>query len=140
MPITAANLLERILCLVNESSPESTKTNLDQSTVEENLGVDVEVADCLLKMRHQHHIARLVVVIVKCQEVDLAQHCPSPNDALAVLEEIRAKGLDERGGVVRDLTRSDSRVKTGRDRFPCVGLEDCYNLRWLENMLAACGF
>ena len=113
---------------------------MDEGTVEENLGVDVEVADSVLQMGHEHHVASLVVMLMQRQEVDLAQHFPSPNDALAILEEIRAKGLDEGGGVVGDLTRSDSRVKTGRDRFPCVGLEDCYNLRWLENMLAGCEF
>jgi hypothetical protein len=37
-------------------------------------------------VRHEHHVASLVVLVVQSQEVDLAQHGPRADDALTVLE------------------------------------------------------
>jgi len=61
---TATDFLEGVLRLINETGTESTETDLDKCAVEKNLAVDVEVADGLLQMRHEHHIASLVVVVV----------------------------------------------------------------------------
>lgn len=41
----AADLLESVLGLVDESRAESAKTDLNEGSVKENLSVDVEVAD-----------------------------------------------------------------------------------------------
>ena len=87
---TAADFLKGGLSFVDKSGPESTKTNLDKSSVEQYLAVDIERADGLLQVRHQHHIACLVVIIMEGKEVNLAQHSASTDDALAVYEEVVA--------------------------------------------------
>jgi hypothetical protein len=91
---TAANLLESVLSLVDETLAECTEANLDQSSVEEDLAQNVEVGDVLLKMRHQHHVTSLVVLAVKGKEVDLAQHSASTNNAVAVAEKVVAENVD----------------------------------------------
>ena len=128
LPVATANLLQRGLCLVDETGTERAETDLDQRAVEENLCVDVKVANGLLQMRHEHHVASLVVLVVQRQEVDLAQHGASADDALTVLEEVCAKSLYEGGGVVGDGAGGDLRVKALRDRLPDVVLEDSDNL------------
>ena len=101
LSIAAADLLEGILRLVDEAGAEGAEADLHECAVEENLGVDVEVIDRVLEMRHQHHVACAEVLVVEREVVDLAQHGPGPNDALAVLEEVGAEGLHEGAGVGR---------------------------------------
>jgi hypothetical protein len=102
-----ADLLEGVLCFVDESGTESAKADLNKSTIEEDLGVNVEVADCLLQVGHQHHIASLVVAVMQSKEVDLAKHCTRADDALAVDKQVIAKDVDESGGVCDLATRGD---------------------------------
>jgi hypothetical protein len=61
---TSADLLESVLRLVNETGTESAESDLDEGSVEEDLGANIEVGDCLLKMRHQEHVTSAVVLIV----------------------------------------------------------------------------
>ena len=96
---TAANFRESSLGFVDEASAEGTQADLNESTVEEDLGADVEVGNVLGEMRHEHQITRSVVLVVKSKEVDLAKHRARPNDTIAVSEEIVAESLDE----VRDF-------------------------------------
>jgi len=61
---TSANLLKSSLSFIDKTGPESTKADLNKSSVEEDLAVNIECVDGLLQMRHQHHVASLVVVVV----------------------------------------------------------------------------
>lgn len=127
----AADLLESVLCLVDKSGAESAETNLDKGSVEENLGVDVEVADAFLQVRHEHHVASLVVVVVQCQEVNLAQHGASTENALAVEEKVVAEGIDEGGWVAVVGLWGDFGVEGSWNLLPAVLLEDLDNGSWL---------
>jgi hypothetical protein len=66
-------------------------------------------------MRHKHHVASLIVVVVESQEVDLAEHGTSADDALAVDKEIVAKNTDK-SSCIGDL------VPWGN-----CGVEGCWN-------------
>ena len=127
----AADLLESVLGLVDESGAESAKTDLNKGSVEENLGVDVEVADRLLQVRHEHHVASLVVVVMESQEVNLAQHGASTENALAVEEKVLAESVDEGGGVWVLGLWSDLRLERSWNGLPAVLLKDLDNSRWL---------
>lgn len=135
LSVAAANFLQRCLCLVNQSCAERAQAYLYQSTVEKNLCADIEVADSVLEMGHEHHVASLIVLVVQSQEVDLAQHSPGADDALRVPEEVCAEGLDERGGVVGGRARSDLGIDTGGKSFPGVVLEDRDNLGGLYTLV-----
>lgn len=124
LPVASADFLKRRLCLVDETSAESTETDLYKRTVEEDLSVYVKVADGLLQMRHEHHVTSLVVLIVQREEVDLAQHGAGSDDTLAVSEEVCAESLDERGGVVGDGAWGDLRVEVLWNGLPDVTLKD----------------
>ncbi len=129
---TAADLLKSVLCLVDETCAESAKADLDEGPVEEDLGVDIEVADSLLQVRHEHHVASLVVVVVEGQEVNLAQHGTGAENALAVKEEVIAESVDEGGGVGVSTLWSDVGGKGCRNGLPAVLLEDLNNCCWLR--------
>jgi hypothetical protein len=92
---TAADLLESSLCFVNQTSSKGAETNLDKSSVEENLTVDVEGVDGFLQMGHKHHITGLIVVVVKSEEVNLAKHSSGSDNAFAVDEKVVAENVDE---------------------------------------------
>jgi hypothetical protein len=96
---TSANLLKSSLCFVDQTSSESAETNLDESSVEENLAVNIESVDSLLQMGHEHHITGLIVIVVESEEVDLAKHSSGSNDALTVDKEVVAEGIDESSGI-----------------------------------------
>jgi hypothetical protein len=132
LPVAAADLLERSLGLVDKTSTEGAKTDLYKRAVEQDLSVDVKVIDRLLQVRHEHHVASLVVLVVQSQEVDLAQHCPRTDDALTVLEEVCAECLDDGGCVVGEFAGSGCGFEVSRNRLPCLGLEDLNNRRGLE--------
>lgn len=128
---TAANLLEGVLCLVNKTLAECAETNLDQSSVVENLALDVEVGDVLLKMRHQHHVTSLVVLAVESEEVDLAQHSSGTDNTLAVAEQVVAKNVDKVAGVLCLVPGSDDRLDRVANRLPAVLLKGLDNLSGL---------
>ena len=127
LPVAAADLLERSLGLVDKTGAESAETNLYERAVEENLGVDVEVADGLLQVRHEPHVASLVVLVVQSQEVNLAKHCPRADDTLAVPEEVCAECLNEGGCVGGERARCSGGVEVGWDCLPSLVLEDLNN-------------
>jgi hypothetical protein len=68
---------------------------------------------------------------VQREEVDLAQHGAGSDDALAVLEEVCAKSLDKRGGVVGAGAGGDFGVEILWDGLPDVTLKDVNDLRGL---------
>jgi hypothetical protein len=123
-----ANLLEGVLGLVDKSLAEGTETNLDQSSVVEDLALDVEVGDVLLKMRHQHHITSPVVLAVESEEVDLAQHGAGTNNALAVAEKVVAENVDKVAGVLCLVAGSNDRLDRVANGLPAVLLEGLDNL------------
>lgn len=82
-------------------------------------------------MRHEHHIASLVVVVVECQEVNLAQHGASTENALAVEEKVLAESVDEGGGVCVLGLWSDLGLEGSWNGLPAVLLKDLDNSRWL---------
>jgi hypothetical protein len=129
---TAANLLEGVLSLVNETLAESTETNLDQSSVVKDLALDVKVGDVLLKMRHQHHVTSLVVLAVEGKEVNLTQHSSGTNNAVAVAEKVVAKNVDEVASVLSLVTGGDDGLDRLADGLPAVLLEGLDNLGGLK--------
>lgn len=86
----AADLLEGILGVVDEALAERAETDLDEGTVVENLALDVEVGDVLLEMGHEHHVTSLVVLAVEGEEVHLAEHGASTDNAFALDEQVVA--------------------------------------------------
>lgn len=136
MATTTADFLESGLGFVDESGPEGTQANLDKRSVEKYLAVDIEGADCLLQMGHQHHIAGLVIIVVESQEVDLAKHSSSANNTLAIGEEVVAENIDESIGIRDLIPGSDGRVEGAWDRLPTVFFQNFYDYGWLVMTLA----
>ena len=95
----SANFLQGVLRIVHEAFAERAESHLHNCAVVENLSLDVEVGDGLLQMGHERHIPSLVVIAVESEEVDMAQHGAGSDDALAVVEEVVGKNLDEVGGI-----------------------------------------
>jgi hypothetical protein len=85
-----------------------------------------------LKMRHEHHIAGLVVLVVQSQEVDLAEHCPCSDDAFAEFEEICAKCLYKGSGIAGGRSRGDFGVEGFGDGLPRLCFENLNNLGGLR--------
>ena len=129
---TATDLLERVLGVVDETLAESAKADLDEGAVVENLGGDIEVGDSLLKMGGEHQVARLVVLIVQSQEVDLAKHGTSADDTLAVLEQVVGKDVDELASIAGLAARGDLGLGLSRDLLPRVLLENLDDLCGLQ--------
>lgn len=124
----AADLLQSVLSLVDKTLSEGTETNLDQSSVVEDLALDIEIGDVLLQMRHQHHITSLVVLAVEGEEVDLAQHSAGTDNTLAVAEKIVAENVDKVASVLCLVTGSDDRLDGVANGLPAVLLEGLDNL------------
>ena len=136
LPTTAADLLEGILSIINESLSESAESDLDQRPVVENLARDIEAGDTLLQMRHKHHVSSLVVLIMQSQEVNLAEHGSSTNDTVAVDKEIGRECIDQKGWVGRVYARRDAGVDASRREPPAVLLQNLDNLsRLIGNKL-----
>ena len=95
----ATDILQCDLRLIDEVGSEGAETNLYKSTVEENLGVNVETGNGLLQMRHQKHVPSSVVLIMKREVIDLTEICPRSNDVDAVLEEVGAQYLHQSGRI-----------------------------------------
>ena len=112
---TAADLLESSLCFVDQAGSESAEANLDKSSVEENLAVDVEGINGFLQMRHKHHITGLVVVVVQSEEVNLTKHSSGSNNAFAIDEQVVAEDVNESSGIGNFAARGNIRVKFGRN-------------------------
>lgn len=129
---TAADLLEGVLRVVDETLAESAKADLNEGTVVENLGGDVEVGDSLLKMGGEHQVARLVVLIVQSQEVDLAKHGTGADDALAVLEQVVGKDVDELASIAGLAAGGNFGIGLSRNLLPRVLLEDLDDLGGLK--------
>ena len=91
----SAYLLKSGLCFVDETSSEGAEPNLNKSSVEEDLAVNVEGVDGFLQMGHEHHIAGFVVVVVQSEEVNLAEHSSGSNDAFAMDEKVVAENVNE---------------------------------------------
>lgn len=133
---TATDLLKCVLGLVDKSRAESTETDLNKSPVEQNLAVDVEVADSFLQMRHEHHVASLVVIVVKSEEVDLAKHSTGTDDAFAVEEKVIAENADESGRITDLSMWGDCGLECRGNSSPALLLEDLDNSGRLDNTLA----
>lgn len=129
---TAADLLESVLGLVNETLAESTKTNLHQSTVVKNLALHIKVGNVLLKMGHQHHITSLVVLAVEGEEVNLAQHGSGTDNTVAVAEEVVAENIDEVASVLSLVAGGDDRLDGLANDLPAVLLKGLDNLGGLK--------
>jgi hypothetical protein len=97
---------------------------LDEGTVEEDLAVDIEGVDSFLQMRHKHHIASFVVVVVQSEEINLAQHSPGSDDAFAVDKKVVAESIDQSCSVSSLVPRGDSRIKRFWDGLPAVLLQN----------------
>jgi len=50
-------------------------------------------------MRHQHHIASLVIIVVQGKEVNLAKHSSGTDDAFAVDEQVVAENVDKSSSI-----------------------------------------
>ena len=131
---TSADFLEGCLCLVDKTSSESAETDLDESSVEQDLAVHVESVDCLLQMGHQHHIACLVVVVVQCEEVNLAKHSSSSDNAFAVDKEVIAQDVDKGCGIGNLASWGDGGIQRCRDCLPAIFLENLDDCRWLREV------
>ena len=134
----AADLLQRHLCVVHKTGTEGAEADLDQRSVEQDLRVDVEVVDGLLQVRHEHHVAGSVILVVEREVVYVTQHGSRPDEVLAVLVEIGAERADQVGALDR-VSRRNRRVERGRNRFPGVLLEDGDHLSRLHDMGSATG-
>lgn len=69
-------------------------------------------------------------------EVDLAQHCSSTNDAFAVGEEVIAKNVDQGCGVSFCASGSDGGVQRRRESLPAVFFQDFDDSSRLYEVLA----
>jgi len=86
-------------------------------------------------MRHQHHIACLVVVVVESKEVNLAEHSPSADNAFAVDEKVVAQNIDKGSSIGNFSSRSNGRIQWAGNRLPAVLFQDLDDRRWLTIML-----
>lgn len=82
-------------------------------------------------MRHEHHVASLVVVVVERQEVNLAQHGTGAEDALAVKEKVVAESVDEGSGVWALGLWSNLGLEACWNCLPAVLLKNLNNGGWL---------
>lgn len=135
---TAADLLKSVLSIIDQTLSESAKTDLNQSSVEQNLAENIEVGDRLLEMRHQHHVTSLVVLAVESKEVDLAKHGSGTNNALTVAEQVVAKNVDQVVGILSLASRGDDGLHRVTNSLPAVLLESLDNLSRLHVGLAMC--
>jgi hypothetical protein len=71
-------------------------------------------------MRHEEHVTGFVVVVVQCEEINLAEHSTGANYALTIDKEIVAKNVDKDGGIRNLTSGSNCGVELGRDRFPAI--------------------
>lgn len=124
----AADLLQSVLGIIDKTLAESAETNLDQSSVVQDLALDVKVGDVLLQMRHQHHVTGLVVLAVKGEEVNLAQHGSGTDNTVAVAEQVVAENIDEVASVLGLVAGSDDRLHRVANSLPAVLLESLDNL------------
>jgi hypothetical protein len=70
---------------------------------------------------------------MQSKEVHLAQHGAGTDDALAVVEQVRAKSVDQAAGVLRLGARADDGLGISADRLPAVlleSLDDLGGLSW----------
>ena len=132
LPSATADLRKCVLSLIDETSAESTQTDLNKRAVEEDLCADVKVGNALSKVRHEHQVTRAVVLVVKGEVVDLAQHRACFDDTITVHIEVVAEGLNEASHITSLATRSDGRVQVGRKGLPSSFLQNRDNLRRLE--------
>jgi len=93
--LSGEDLLEGRLSFADETETESAETNLNDSSVVEDLGVDVCVTDGILKMRHEEHVAGGVVVVVKGVVVDVGKHGSGSEERVAGLVEVDADSANE---------------------------------------------
>jgi hypothetical protein len=83
-------------------------------------------------MRHQHHVTSLVVLAVKGEEVNLAQHSSGTNNTVAVAEKVVAENIDEVTSVLGLVTGGDDGLNRLADGLPAVLLEGLDNLGGLK--------
>jgi hypothetical protein len=79
-------------------------------------------------MRHEHHVASLVVLAVEGEEIDLAQHGSGTDDAVAVAEKVVTEDMDQAAGVTGLAAGSDNRVELFTSCLPASLLECVNNL------------
>jgi hypothetical protein len=118
------DLLKSGLGFVDKTGSKSAESDLDEGTVEEDLAVDIEGVDGFLQMRHEHHIACLVVVVVQSEEINLAQHSAGSDDAFAVNKEVVAESIDQSCSIGSLVPRGDGRIKPFWDGLPAVLLQN----------------
>lgn len=127
----AANLLQGVLSIVDEALAEGAETDLDESSVVQDLALDVEAGDSLLQVRHEHHVTSLVVVVVQGEEVDLGEQSSGTEDALAVGVKVGAEDVDQLSRLLSTGTRGGGGVDVLADGLPAVllkGLDDLSRL------------
>jgi hypothetical protein len=116
--------------LCDEAHSEGGQSELDDSSVVEDLGALVGVLDSALKMRHEEHVARLVVAAVEGVVVDVGEHGARSDKRVGGLVEVDAEGVDEgrRVGVIGDDGRGEGGSGFARVLLEVeddgVGLED----------------
>jgi hypothetical protein len=83
-------------------------------------------------MRHEHHVASLVVLVVQSKEVDLGEQSSGPEDTLAVSVKVCAENVNQFGGFLSLGTRGGGRVDIIANGLPAVLLESLDNLSRLK--------
>lgn len=132
---TTTNLLQGVLRIIDETLAEGTQTNLNQSSVVKDLSQDVEVGNGVLQMRHEHHVTGLVVLAMEGEEIDLAQHGSSTNNAVTIAEQVVAEDINQVVGVAGLAARSDDGVDLIARGLPAVLLKGLDNLSRLRKVL-----
>lgn len=84
--------------LGDETHPERGESQLDNSPVVEDLGALVRVLDRSLEVRHEEHVASLVVSAVEGVVVDVGEHSARANERVGRLVKVDAERVNERGG------------------------------------------
>ena len=132
----STDFLQNRLCFIAETGPEGAETNLDEGAIEEDLSAHVERADILCQMAHQCKVTSSPEVVLQRKEIDLAKHSTSPDDAFTVLEEVIAKGLNQKFHVPLLTARSNVGCQARWEGIPRFVFQDDDHLRGLEiNML-----
>lgn len=93
------NVLQTALCFLDQASFKGTETNLHRRAVVQDLCSNVGVTNGLLQMRHEKQVARTVIVAMQRNVVDVAEHCSRTQSVRPVAVNVRAKPLNQRGGV-----------------------------------------
>lgn len=88
-PLCSEDILEGLLRLLDETTPESTQAELYDCPVVEDLGGDVGRMDGLLEMRHQKHITSGMEFVVESIMVDMAEHSPCTQERVVRLVQER---------------------------------------------------